>query len=242
VRVTGHLTPGDAVAWIGVASPSSPHRMESVQAGIFHIGRGTGCNLRLGDESIPERLAVIIADQKSARVSCLSDATPLLLNGEPVEESPLSDGDLLEAGPYTLVFRRIEATATAVQPEKMAVSRPDELTAPQLVEAIELEMDTVVELEQTPLDSLHELLRRSAAIQPLERNAERQVIPMNDVAALLRRLEQGQQRLRLQQEQILQQLSALTRQQDQFAAALDESTAGVVPLRPTSAPPRRASA
>ena len=242
MRVTGHLTPGDAVAWIGVASPSSPHRMESVQAGVFHIGRGTGCNLRLGDECIPERLAVIIADQTSARVSCLSDTTPLLLNGEPVQESPLSDGDLLEAGPYTLVFRRIEATATAVQPEKMAVSRPDELTAPELVEGIELEMDTVAELEQTPLDGLHELLRRSAATQPLGGNAERQVIPMNDVATLLRRLEQEQHRLRLQQGQILQQLSALTRQQDQFAAALDESTAGVVPLRPTSAPPRRASA
>ena len=68
------------------------------------------------------------------------------------------------------------------------------------------------------------------------------MIPINDVAALVRRLEQEQHRLRLQQDQILQQLSALTRQQDQFAAVLNESTAGVVPLRPTSAPPRRASA
>jgi hypothetical protein len=62
VRISAQLTsPADAVAWIAVASPSSPQRLESMQAGTFHIGRSKSCHLRLGDDSIPDLLAVIIA-------------------------------------------------------------------------------------------------------------------------------------------------------------------------------------
>ncbi len=256
VRVSGEMTSGDAVAWIGVASPSSPHRLESVRAGVFHIGRGAGCHLRLGDACIPERLALIVADRHSARVSCQSSSLPLLLNGEPVQDAPLHDGDILEAGPYTLMFRRIRNAALAAPADTACPPEPDGLTSGQLVLALESELETVQELERTPEDGVRELLQELAqkrdhrisggggdsSLSDADPAAgERHVIPIDDVASLLRLLEKGQQELRQQQQQILSQLAVLQCQQDHLTALLDSSSDdAVVPL--PAAKPRRASA
>ncbi|MEO2034671.1 MAG: FHA domain-containing protein [Planctomycetaceae bacterium] len=243
VRVSGQLTSGDAVAWIGVASPSSPHRLETMLAGTFQIGRGKACHLRLGDESIPELLAVIVADRISARISCQCSSPLLLLNGVPVEDSPLSDGDLLEAGPYTLVFRRLlNGAESAVPDDGQGAINASEATALDLVDALDEEIAVVEELEHTPTRGWQELATRlrqtdSADAEP------RDVIPIDDVQALLQKLEQGQQVLRRQHEVMLQELAELKQQNSWLAESLLHPSDSVVPIRPAgSRPQRRASA
>ncbi len=238
MRVSGQLATDDAVAWIGVQSPSLPHRMESVSAGVFQIGRGATCHLRLGDECIPEVLALIIADRQRARVSCQVEIPQILLNGEPVQDSPLFDGDILEAGPYTLVFRRLQTAALAVKPDEDVHSDPSALSAEQLVNRLDDEFATIEALDRTPVTGLREMMARITEL-PVDADDGPHVIPIDDVRALLRVLEQGQHRLRLQQEEILQQLDRLTRQNEQIAASLRAEPDGVVPMH---SPLRRASA
>ncbi len=238
MRVSGQLATDDAVAWIGVQSPSLPHRMESVQAGVFQIGRAATCHLRLGDECIPDVLALIVADRHQARISCQAESPQLLLNGDPIQDSPLSDGDILEAGPYTLVFRRLQTAIVAVKPDDEVYTEPSTLSAEEIVDHLDDEFATIEALERTPVSGLRELMTRITEAPSAEDEAP-DVIPIDDVRALFRVLEQSQHRLRLQQEEILQQLDRLTRQNEQIAASLRVETDGVVPLH---SPLRRASA
>ena len=242
MRISGQLNTEDAVAWIGVQSPSAPHRMEAVQAGVFHIGRGVSCHLRLGDESIPDVLAAIVADRRQARISCLAKLPQLILNGEPVQDSPLTDGDILEAGNYKLVFRRMQTIALAVKPEDNSGVATVDMSAADLVDALDEEMDTVELHQHTSTTGLHALMSRLSAVQP-EVEEHPDVIPMDDVRSILHSLEQGQHRLRLQQEEILSQLETLTRQYDRLREASGIAEGSVVPIH--SAMPgnrRRASA
>ena len=232
MRISGQLTsPADAVAWIAVASPSSPQRLESMQAGTFQIGSSKSCHLRLCDDSMPEVLAVIIADKISARVSCQCSAPQLLLNGEPIEDSPLSDGDLLEAGPYTLVFRRLHVGSASANHDDTHNFDVSKANVPELIEALEDELAVVEELEHTPLRGLQEL-SSDLALASKSDTAPRDFIPINDVQSLLLKLDKGQQHLRLQQDAILQEFAKLQQQQLHLLELLQHPTDAVVPIRP----------
>ena len=256
MRVSGQFTTGDAVAWIGVASPSAPHRLESLVAGTFHIGRSKTCHLRLGDDSIPDLLAVIVADRINARISCQSSSPPVLLNGEPVQDAALSDGDLLEAGPYSLVFQRLRSGAASSNLTDDHTVNESRATAAELVNALEEELAVVEELEHTPAQGWQGLAARLLEHDSTTPEPEpRDVIPIDDVHCLLRKLEQGQQTLRLQQDAILQELAELKQLNQQKRQAVPPveppnvqnleppTDSVVVPIRPSGPlPPRRASA
>lgn len=244
MRVSGQLTSGDAVAWIGVTSPSSPHRLEALRAGTYHIGRGKSCHLRLGDPAIPDVLAVIVADRVSARISAQAAEPKLLLNGEPIEDSPLSDGDVLEAGPYSMVFRRLPNGAVSANNDEEHRMDTSQASAAELVDALEEELAVVEELEHTPTRGWRDLAARLTQLKATEAE-EPDVIPFDDVRSLLRSLERGQQELRLQQEAILREIADLKRHQTQVADSPLPPADSVVPIRPADAdslPQRRASA
>ncbi len=256
MRVSGQLTSGDAVAWIGVTSPSSPHRLEALRAGTFHIGRGKSCHLRLGDESIPDVLAIIVVDRVSARISAQAPEPAILLNGEPVEDSALSDGDLLQAGPYSLVFHRLPNDAMSANNDENRVIDAAGASAAELVDALEEELSVVEELAHTPIRGWQTLATRLAQTGSEsdedadcgmdQRSSDADgpdVIPIDDVRALLVALERGQQNLRLQNEAILQELADLKRRQRELADSILPPADSVVPIRSAdSIPPRRASA
>ena len=211
-------------------------------AGTCHIGRSKSCHLRLGDPSIPDLLAIIVADRVSARISSQCSSPLLLLNGEPVEDSPLSDGDLLEAGPYTLVFRRLRNGGVSTNVYDNRGIDPAQATAAELIVALEEELAVVEELTHTPTRGWQEMASRLLETDSAEQEP-RDVIPIDDVQALLRKLEQGQQNLRLQQEAILQELVELKRQHACLAESLLPPSESVMPIRPVGPlPPRRASA
>ncbi|MCH2201453.1 MAG: FHA domain-containing protein [Fuerstiella sp.] len=245
VRVSGQFTTGDAVAWIGVASPSAPHRLESLVAGTFHIGRSKTCHLRLGDDSIPDLLAVIVADRINARISCQSSSPPVLLNGEPVQDAALSDGDLLEAGPYSLVFQRLRSGAASSNLTDDHTVNESRATAAELVNALEEELAVVEELDHSQTQGWQEMATRLVQedLKHSEMSQRRDVIPIDDMHSLLVKLEKGQQDLRLQQESILQQLSELRQLQSRLAESLLPASESVVSIRSTTPlPTRRASA
>jgi len=215
-----------------------------MSAGTFHIGRSKSCHLRLGDESIPKLLAVIVADRKSARISSQCSSPLLLLNGEAIEDSPLSDGDQLEAGPYTLVFHRLPNGAVSISQDDDDAFDSSQADASELVGALEEELAVVEELAHTPLRGWQELAGRLSDTEAPDSVVEsRDVIPIDDMHSLLCRLDQGQQRLRLQQDAILRELAELRQQQNVLVESLQPPAESVVPIRPTGPlSPRRASA
>ena len=117
VKFSGQIQSGNAVAWICVATPNSRQHVQAVPPGEFLIGSGPLCHLRLGDDCIPERLLRMTVDAHAARFLCVSSSPAVYLNGEPTMEGVLRDGDVVELGPYGLVFRTVWENAQLVSNE-----------------------------------------------------------------------------------------------------------------------------
>jgi len=236
VKFAGQLIPGEAVAWICVASLDARQYVQVVPAGDFFIGSGSACHLRLGDASIPELLAGITVDERSARLRCHSWAPVVCLNGKPVEQSFLSDGDLLEVGPYRLVFCLSPAEVQTALPLPAAVASPVESTAEWLVDRLGEQIEIIKESEHTPESGVTELFAaaKSAGETPL--SEENRDLPLEEFLGILQTLERNQHALRLQNEVILDKL---TRQYDALVDAGLTPDDSVVPLRAHDVVPRR---
>jgi hypothetical protein len=78
-------------------------RVIELSAGWSRIGRSRSADIRLDDPTVSRRHAVIVqTPEGELRVLDDRSMNGILVNGEPVDWSPLSDGDELQIGRYTL--------------------------------------------------------------------------------------------------------------------------------------------
>ena len=157
--------PGDTVAFLRIADDNRRFPFRPVSAGLFLIGHGAGCDLRLGHDDMPALHSVIQISDNAADVNCVAVYPPMFVNGEPVRQARLSDGDLIEIGDVRLVFQlcRLQRTAT----ESPSVRRP--AAALELVEKMESEILLIDALELSGSEQIHELLKAAhEAVEGLE--------------------------------------------------------------------------
>ncbi len=76
---------------------------------LTRIGRGLGANLRLDDERVSRRHAIIY--RRDGRLRLLDDRSSngTFLNGRQVAEAELHDGDVIRVGPIELRYLEISA-------------------------------------------------------------------------------------------------------------------------------------
>ena len=77
------------------------------------IGRSNGANIQLPDPQVALRHAQIFQTTEGLRVHDLGSGRPTLVNGNPIQSSPLKPGDDLRVGPYTLNLDKQGKTLTA---------------------------------------------------------------------------------------------------------------------------------
>ena len=86
-------------------------RVIEVDEGWSRIGRSRSADIRLDDPTVSRRHAVIVqTPEGELRVLDDRSMNGILVNGEPVDWSPLSDGDELQVGRYTLSVIESEGT------------------------------------------------------------------------------------------------------------------------------------
>jgi FHA domain/Zinc-ribbon containing domain len=79
-------------------------RVIELSAGWSRIGRSRSADIRLDDPTVSRRHAVIVrTPEGELRVLDDRSMNGILVNGEPVDWSPLADGDELQIGRYTLI-------------------------------------------------------------------------------------------------------------------------------------------
>lgn len=78
-------------------------RLLAIEAGWSRIGRSAGSDIRLDDPTVSRRHAVVARTPEGA-LNALDDRSTngILVNGMPVDWSPLEDGDVLQIGRYAL--------------------------------------------------------------------------------------------------------------------------------------------
>ncbi|CAA9560086.1 MAG: FHA domain containing protein [uncultured Thermomicrobiales bacterium] len=95
-------TPGDYLAYEG------PDRTVAIQLkdGWTRVGRSLTADVRLDDPTVSRRHALIYRDEEGARVLDDRSLNGVFLNGQRVELSPLTDGDTVDVGRFTMHFLR----------------------------------------------------------------------------------------------------------------------------------------
>jgi pSer/pThr/pTyr-binding forkhead associated (FHA) protein len=79
-------------------------RLVPVSRPIMHIGRGFAVDMRLEDQSVSRRHAIIVERGTEARILDDRSANGTFVNDRRVAESTLHDGDAIRIGRVELVF------------------------------------------------------------------------------------------------------------------------------------------
>ncbi|MDG1896329.1 MAG: FHA domain-containing protein [Fuerstiella sp.] len=166
MNFSGQIYPADTVGYFRVASSARRQPVEPVSIGEFLIGSAAHCQLRFGDVGIPDVHTCITVQHTQVRLTCEVTEPALLVNGTPVSECQLFDGDLLEIGGHRLLFRlaadagRITLDEEAFALDESSAKQAD--TVESLVERLEEQTELVEDLTRTPDDGVLELLQAVA--------------------------------------------------------------------------------
>jgi pSer/pThr/pTyr-binding forkhead associated (FHA) protein len=79
-------------------------RLVPLHGQVTHLGRGFSADVRLDDQSVSRRHAVIVAHPHGTRILDDRSANGTLVNGQRVTEATLHDRDMIQLGAVALVF------------------------------------------------------------------------------------------------------------------------------------------
>ncbi len=169
--------PGDTVAYLRLADGERRFPFRPVATGLFLIGQGPGCDLRLGVPDIPSIHSALHMEKSSGEIVRIAEWPSLLVNGESVERTALHHGDLIEIGDVRLLFFLCEAQSA----DSFGSPQPAaELNAGQLVAGLEAELQ-LLSAEDSGTDRIHDLIK--AAHQAVDACQFAQTIRFADYAA-----------------------------------------------------------
>ena len=82
-------------------------RLVALHQPVTHLGRGFSADLRLEDQSVSRRHAVIVDGGEGARILDDRSANGTFVNGRRVTEAVLRDRDVIRLGRVALVYRDV---------------------------------------------------------------------------------------------------------------------------------------
>jgi hypothetical protein len=87
------------------AGSGTPERVVLLTSPVTVVGRGADADLRLHDTGVSRAHAELRIEGEQVRLADLGSTNGTRLNGRPVSDAVLSDGDRIEVGATPLVFR-----------------------------------------------------------------------------------------------------------------------------------------
>jgi pSer/pThr/pTyr-binding forkhead associated (FHA) protein len=82
-------------------------RLVALRQPVTHLGRGFSADLRLEDQSVSRRHAVVVNASEGARILDDRSANGTFVNGRRVTDAVLRDRDVIRLGRVALVYRDI---------------------------------------------------------------------------------------------------------------------------------------
>ena len=82
-------------------------RLVALHQAVTHVGRGFSADLRLEDQSVSRRHAVVVDDGDGARILDDRSANGTFVNGVRITDAQLRDRDVIRLGRVALVFRAV---------------------------------------------------------------------------------------------------------------------------------------
>lgn len=113
LRELSAIFPPESVACLQLADNGRRFPFRALGPGLFLIGSGPSCDLRLGETGVPSLHSMIRIDETGAQAVLLCDGPPLCVRGAQVPCADLTDGDSLEIGQFRAVYRVLQSAGAA---------------------------------------------------------------------------------------------------------------------------------
>ena len=78
-----------------------------LEDGVLHIGRGLSAGLRLDENSVSRRHAILVPRPRGARILDDRSSNGTLVNGRRVQQADLRDGDVIVLGRVELRYLEV---------------------------------------------------------------------------------------------------------------------------------------
>ncbi len=246
MNYSGNIYPEETIGYFRVASATGRQPVEPITIGQFLIGRGGQCNLRLGDHGMPDVHTSLTVEHESVTLNCAVRQPQLLVNGTPTVQCVLADGDMIEIGSHTLLFRLAAAEdRITLDEDSFSFANPDpELTSSDmetLLNRLGEQIEIVDELSRTPDDGIVELLK---AVAENAQQSQHSVVShaQTDLQQITTLLQKHHEASRIRLESLTEVLNNVVSQQKLIADTLEVMSARIQKLDSSSGIQRRASA
>jgi pSer/pThr/pTyr-binding forkhead associated (FHA) protein len=100
------VEPLEAGRYIEIQGPEQT-LLIPLAVGPMHVGRGLAADLRLDDNSVSRRHAIVVSRPSGVRVLDDRSANGTLVNGRRVQQADLRDGDVIVLGRVVLRFLEV---------------------------------------------------------------------------------------------------------------------------------------
>src|SRR5438045_1433391 len=89
--------PSEPGLYLRVQAPGEA-RLVRLEADVTHIGRGLSADLRLDENSVSRRHAMLIREDSGSRILDDRSSNGTFVNGRRIEQAELSTGDVIKIG------------------------------------------------------------------------------------------------------------------------------------------------
>lgn len=220
---SGHICPNDTIGYFRIAAADGRQPVEPVAVGQFLIGSGPSCQIRLGSSNIPEVHTMLAVEPDQVSLSAKASEPTVFVNGCAVRECKLQDGDLLEIGDHTMLFRRVGAEER-ITLDETEFTEASGISAEEIVDRLDDQMHLVEELGRTSNDGIVELLTAVAqtAVErhtPIQHGGDRQ--GSGELQQVLSLLQKHHEASRIRLESLTEVLDNVVQQQKLIADTLE---------------------
>lgn len=179
---SNRVEPSEPMLYLEIVKGATRFPNRPVYEGVFLIGSGPNCDLRLGGSETPAVHSIVRAAADDVHIESLTRRPSLRVNGSPCERAGLRDGDRIQIGSIQMIarFRLVPSAPVMMQPNPDQVS---ELTAEQLIDLLEEDLALVEEHDSTAAAGAEMLLdaaMKAAIERPDEIHSEVHVIDPDD--------------------------------------------------------------
>lgn len=197
--------------YLEIVKGSTEFPNRPVYEGVFLIGSGSNCDLRIGGSNTPAVHSILRADDGNVHIESLSRKPALRVNSQPCEAATLNDGDHIQVGSIQMIARFQPLAIPATLPIPVAVQKPAEevptdianLSAEQLLTLLEQDIalvenhvvsqnaaaDRLVDAaldhdadEVTPSEEAVSIVDSDPQLQDTHAEAEQLIVALNRIA------------------------------------------------------------
>jgi pSer/pThr/pTyr-binding forkhead associated (FHA) protein len=102
------VQPAEPGRYIEVQGPAEETLLIPLGRGVMHIGRGIAADLRLDEDSVSRRHAILVHRRTGARVLDDRSSNGTFVNGRRVSQADLRNGDVLVLGRVVLRYLEVQ--------------------------------------------------------------------------------------------------------------------------------------